>query len=82
MEGLIFVLYADEIIFKLDYSVLSHPGIPPDSMWFAIVTASDHTSYCHFRSPITPDKTVPVLTPIRMFTLTPVASRTCLLVIK
>ena len=32
----------------------SYPGNPPDSMWLAIVTSSDHMSYCHFLRPSTP----------------------------
>ena len=27
---------------------LRYPGSPVDSMWLAIVTSSDHISYCHF----------------------------------
>ena len=47
-------------------------------MWLARLTSSDHTSYCHFRSPRTPDNTRPVWMPIRMSTFAPVASRTSL----
>jgi len=57
---------------------LVYPGFPVDSMWLAMTTSSDQTSYCHLWSPTTPDKTNPVWTPIRMFTSTPVASRTSL----
>lgn len=64
------------MIFNVQMS--THPGIPPDSIWLAIVTSSDHTSYCHFRSPKTPQRTEPVWIPMRMSTSTLVASRTSL----
>lgn len=63
---------------KLRVKVLPHPGRPPDSMWFANVTSSDHTSYCHFCKPITPQSTLPLWTPTRILTSTPVASRSLL----
>ena len=56
----------------------TYPGRPPDSMWFAVVTSSDHTSYCHFFRPRTPLWTLPMCTPTLMLRLTPVASRTLL----
>lgn len=56
----------------------TYPGRPPDSMWFAVVTSSDHTSYCHFFKPRTPLWTLPMCTPTLMLRLTPVASRTLL----
>ena len=56
----------------------THPGNPPASIWFAIITSSDQTSYCHFLKPSTPDSTAPVWTPIRMSTFASVASRTSL----
>lgn len=56
----------------------SHPGRPPDSMWLANVTSWDHTSYCHFCKPITPQSTFPLWTPTRMLISTPVASRSLL----
>ena len=57
---------------------LSYPGIPPDSIWLARVTSLLHTSNCHFLSPNTPQCTRPVCIPTRMFTFTPVTSRTSL----
>lgn len=56
----------------------AYPGTPPASMWLASVTSCDHTSYCHFRRPITPHRTFPEWTPTRMLMSTPVASRTFL----
>lgn len=47
-------------------------------MWLANVTSCDHTSYCHFCRPITPQRTFPVCTPTRMLISTPVASRSLL----
>lgn len=58
--------------------VISYPGTPPASMWLANVTSCDHTSYCHFRRPMTPHRTFPEWTPTRMLISTPVASRTFL----
>lgn len=58
--------------------MLTYPGSPPDSMWLAVVTSSDHTSYCHLTNPNTPLWTLPMCTPTLMFRLTPVASRTLL----
>lgn len=57
---------------------VTHPGTPPASIWFANVTSSDQVSYCHFFRPNTPHRTRPVWMPIRISTLTPVASRTSL----
>lgn len=61
-----------------NYFKLTHPGTPPASIWLANVTSCDHTSYCHFWSPITPHRTFPECTPTRMLMSTPVASRTFL----
>lgn len=47
-------------------------------MWLAKVTSCDHTSYCHFCRPITPQRTFPECTPTRMLISTPVASLTFL----
>lgn len=55
-----------------------YPGTPPASMWLAKVTSWDHTSYCHFCRPITPQRTFPECTPTRMLMSTPVASLTFL----
>ena len=54
----------------------SYPEIPLASIWFANVTSFDQVSYCPFFRPKTPHKTRPVWIPIRISTLTPVASRT------
>lgn len=56
----------------------THPARPPASMWLARVTSLDHTSNCHFRKPRTPQCTRPLWMPTRMFTFTPVTSRTSL----
>ena len=56
-------------------AIFTNPGTPEDSIWFASVTSSDQTSYCHLRSPKVPDITEPVWMPIRISTSTPVASR-------
>lgn len=61
------------------YRGQSYPGSPPASMWLARVTSCDHTSYCHFCSPITPQRTLPECTPTRILISTPVASLTFLL---
>lgn len=63
-------------VFSLNLYSLTHPAIPPLSMWLAKVTSSLHTSNCHFLSPKTPQSTFPVWIPIRISTLKPVASRT------
>lgn len=47
-------------------------------MWLASVTSLDQTSNCHLRSPRTPQCTRPVWMPTRMFTFTPITSRTSL----
>ena len=50
-----------------------YPGRPPDSMWLAMVTSSDHTSNCSlFMLPNTPLSAAPVCTPTRMLTSVPV----------
>lgn len=54
----------------------AHPALPPASMWLARVTSLDQTSNCHLRSPRTPQCTRPLWIPTRMFTFTPVTSRT------
>lgn len=56
----------------------AHPALPPASMWLARVTSLDQTSNCHLRSPRTPQCTRPLWMPTRMFTFTPVTSRTSL----
>ncbi len=55
-----------------------YPGSPPDSILFARETSSDQTSNCHFRRPMTPQRTFPVWTPILMSTSVCVTSRTVL----
>ena len=66
-----------EIILYTSYNAF-YPGTPPDSIWFAKLTSSLHTSNCHFRSPITPHNTFPVWTPIRISTFVWVACLTAL----
>lgn len=44
----------------------TYPGIPPDSMWFAMITSLDQTSKCHFLLPSTPHITEPLWMPMRM----------------
>lgn len=44
----------------------TYPGMPPDSMWLAIMTSFDHTSKCHFLLPRTPHITDPLWIPIRI----------------
>lgn len=56
----------------------THPASPPLSILFASVTSSDQTSNCHFRKPRTPQRTLPLCTPILMSILLPVASLTIL----
>lgn len=60
-DGLVFIFY---------------PAWPPASIWLASVTSLDQTSNCHFRRPSTPQCTRPLCMPTRMFTFTPVTSRT------
>lgn len=55
---------------------LSYPAWPPASIWLASVTSLDQTSNCHLRRPSTPQCTRPLCMPTRMFTFTPVTSRT------
>ena len=59
-------------------SLLTHPASPLASMWLAVVTSLDQTSYCHLRRPRTPQRTRPVWIPTRMFSCTSVASTTWL----
>lgn len=54
----------------------TYPGKPAASMTLARVTSLDHTSYCHLRRPRTPQSTLPVCSPTRMFRSTSVASAT------
>lgn len=54
----------------------TYPALPPASIWLANVTSLDQTSNCHFLSPSTPQCTLPLWIPTRMFTFTPVTSRT------
>lgn len=54
----------------------TYPGRPAASMTLARVTSLDHTSYCHLRRPRTPQRTLPVCKPTRMFRSTSVASAT------
>jgi hypothetical protein len=49
-------------------NVPTYPGRPVDSITFASVTSSDHTSNCHLHVPITPQYTLPECTPMRMST--------------
>lgn len=56
----------------------SYPGSPPASILLARVTSFDQTSYCHLRSPNTPQSTLPECIPTRIFKLTSVASTTAL----
>ena len=46
---------------------IHYPGTPVCSITLARSTSALHTSYCHFLVPIRPHRTLPVLTPIRMF---------------
>ena len=67
-----------KIYFYTFYLSFTYPGIPPDSILLAKVTSSLQTSNCHLRKPMTPQRTLPVWTPIRMSTLVCVISRTAL----
>lgn len=55
---------------------VSYPGMPPLSMWLAKVTSFDQTSNCHLIRPKTPQWTLPVWMPTRIFTFTAITSRT------
>ena len=59
-------------------TVETYPAWPPASIWLANVTSLDQTSNCHFLRPSTPQCTLPLWIPTRMFTFTPVTSRTSL----
>lgn len=63
---------------KMEEVYWTNPAFPPASIWFARVTSLDQTSNCHFLSPSTPQCTLPLWIPTRMFTFTPVTSRTSL----
>lgn len=39
---------------------LTHPALPPASIWLASVTSLDQTSNCHFLRPRTPQCTRPL----------------------
>lgn len=64
------------------FCLITYPASPPLSILFASVTSSLHTSNCHFRKPRTPQRTLPLCTPILISMLLPVASRTILKRIK
>lgn len=73
-ESYSLTLFADKCS-KIYWKFNTHPGIPPDSMWFAIITSFDQTSKCHFLLPNTPHITEPLWMPMRIFKSTCVRVR-------